>query len=362
MPEVAAELLSKELIERDKDWGDHNGYTALSEAAMAGHTVVVGQLLRADADPNLQAADGRSALHRAAFHGWIPIVRLLLQHGADPELGDVDGRRPMEMTKKESVLEVLGAGAEEHKEIIEQKRKERAENPREPKKESVEIQYPPKRNGPVTRRLVPEKNGSDQVKPEEKDEKFLELHSSLDIVTRPDDFANGRGDRAGYREEPGVRLQQGSLIVETSDGLFASDEVDQKSGPSPEEQAEAWLQDVGDLFVAPNLEAVMKAKSEDTDTALRQNPSNFKASFRRAKALFELGDLEQAMADVTKVVDHYARNTQVSNPEAVALRAAIQLELKKERAKWGEKGGPRWNRAAKECEPLISEVGPEYAA
>lgn len=61
-------------------------------------------------------------------------------------------------------------------------------------------------------------------------------------------------------------------------------------------------------------------------------------------------------------VDHYARNTQVSNPEAVALRAAIQLELKKERAKWGEKGGPRWNRAAKECEPLISEVGPEYAA
>eukprot|EP00913_Durusdinium_trenchii_P020650 g19392.t1 len=241
---------------------------------MAGHTVVVGQLLRADADPNLQAADGRSALHRAAFHGWIPIVRLLLQHGADPELGDVDGRRPMEMTKKESVLEVLGAGAEEHKEIIEQKRKERAENPREPKKESVEIQYPPKRNGPVTRRLVPEKNGSDQVKPEEKDEKFLELHSSLDIVTRPDDFANGRGDRAGYREEPGVRLQQGSLIVETSDGLFASDEVDQKSGPSPEEQAEAWLQDVGDLFVAPNLEAVMKAKSEAQESFNAGHVSN----------------------------------------------------------------------------------------
>ena len=42
-------------LTKDKDWGDHNGYTALSEAAMAGHTVVVGQLLRADADPNLQA-------------------------------------------------------------------------------------------------------------------------------------------------------------------------------------------------------------------------------------------------------------------------------------------------------------------
>lgn len=174
-------------------------------------------------------------------------MRLLLQHGADPELGDVDGRRPMEMTKKESVLEVLGAGAEEHKEIIEQKRKERAENPREPKKESVEIQYPPKRNGPVTRRLVPEKNGSDQVKPEEKDEKFLELHSSLDIVTRPDDFANGRGDRAGYREEPGVRLQQGSLIVETSDGLFASDEVDQKHLEDIHHQSSfGWGKEVGE--------------------------------------------------------------------------------------------------------------------
>ena len=64
-------------------------------------------------------------------------------------------------------------------------------------------------------------------------------------------------------------------------------------------------------------------------------------------------------------VDHYARNTQVSNPEAVALRQAIQQQLKKERAKWGDKGGPRWNRAAQEASPpspLISEVGPEYAA
>ena len=60
-------------------------------------------------------------------------------------------------------------------------------------------------------------------------------------------------------------------------------------------------------------------------------------------------------------MDHYARNTQVSNPEAVALRQAIQQQLKKERAKWGEKSGPRWNRAA-DATPLVSEVGPEYAA
>eukprot|EP00438_Fugacium_kawagutii_P033402 Skav210071 [mRNA] locus=scaffold485:216740:219896:+ [translate_table: standard] len=55
-------------------------------------------------------------------------------------------------------------------------------------------------------------------------------------------------------------------------------------------------------------------------------------------------------------VDHYAQNTQVSNPDAVALRQAIQVSLKKERAKWGEKGGPRWNRAAHDTSPLISEV------
>lgn len=109
----------------DKDWADHNGYTALSEAAMAGHTIVVGQLLRANADPNQQASDGRTALHRAAFHGWIPILRLLLEHGADPELKDTDDRTAAELTRKESVTEVIAKGAEEHREIIEKRRLER---------------------------------------------------------------------------------------------------------------------------------------------------------------------------------------------------------------------------------------------
>mmetsp|Transcript_52823 Transcript_52823/g.86247 ORF Transcript_52823/g.86247 Transcript_52823/m.86247 type:complete len:499 (+) Transcript_52823:25-1521(+) len=486
--------LSKELVERaaagrhqdvdrllkdgaDKDWADYNGYTALSEAAMAGHTIVVGQLLRANADPNRQASDGRTALHRAAFHGWIPILRLLLEHGADPELKDTDDRTAAELTRKESVTEVIAKGTEEHREIIEKRRLER---PKEPLKEVKTVPNLPKRSGPVTRRLVPEtasdqdgkqdaqdskdprdprdpkdpkdkENQENQSKDSKdgkdgKDGKFLELHSSLDIVTRPDDFA-GRGGPGGYQGE--VRLQQGSLIVETSDGLFSSDEVKRdEQGPSPEEKAEVWLQNIGDISVIPNLDSVMKAKSQaqelfnaqqvsearkvttaairaaavllakedemdlterssqredlktlfgvlhsnrslllmnqiqsndeevlqfgshaawtlvvkDTDAALRQNPSNFKASFRRAKALFELGELEQAMVDATKVVDHYARNTQVSNPEAVALRQAIQQQLKKERAKWGDKGGPRWNRAAQEASPLISEVGPEYAA
>lgn len=204
---------------------------------MAGHTIVVGQLLRANADPNRQAADGRTALHRAAFHAWIPILRLLLEHGADPELKDADGRTAAELTQRESVLEVIAKGAEEHRELIE---KLRLERPKEPVKE-VEVPKLPKRSGPVTRRLVPEKADEENKNPEDPtgaakkempkdgegekgDGKFLELHSSLDIVTRPDDFA-GRGCAGGYGANGEVRLQQGSLIVETSDGLFASDEV-----------------------------------------------------------------------------------------------------------------------------------------
>ena len=161
--------------------------------------------------------------------------RLLLEHGADPEALDTDGRRPAELSKKDSVLEALAKGAEEHREIIETKRKDTEQRKAEKEKEVKEIEYPPKRNGPVTRRLVPEKSEKDEKKDEQdekkdekdekKDEKFLELHSSLDIVARPDDFAS-RGDRGYVTSE--VRLQQGSLIVETSDGLFASDEVNKE--------------------------------------------------------------------------------------------------------------------------------------
>ena len=202
---------------------------------MAGHTIVIGQLLRANADPDRQASDGRTAMHRAAFHGWIPILRLLLEYGADPELKDADGRTAAELAKKESVTDVIATGMEEHRDIIEKRRSER---PPEPVKE-VPVPNLPKRTGPVTRRLVPEKNASEpddktnkenkakQPNEEAKDEKkFLELHSSLDIVTKPDDFA---GRSAGGYQGSEVRVQQGSLIVETSDGLFASDEVNRES-------------------------------------------------------------------------------------------------------------------------------------
>lgn len=95
----------------------------------------------------------------------------------------------------------------------------------------------------------------------------------------------------------------------------------------------------------------------DTDAALRKDATNFKASFRRARALFELGDLEGAMADATRVVDHYARTSATPNPEAAGLRDRILDALRKERKKWAEKGPARWNRAAAQDAPLITELG-----
>jgi hypothetical protein len=83
----------------------------------------------------------------------------------------------------------------------------------------------------------------------------------------------------------------------------------------------------------------------DADLALRANPKNFKASFRRAKALLELGELEEALHDATVVVEHYANASSTPNPEAAALRERILDAIKKERAKWGDKGPRRWNRA-----------------
>ena len=456
--------LSEELIERaaagrhqdvarlledgaDTEFADRNGYTALSEAAMAGQTVVVGQLLRAAADPNKAAKDGRTPLHRAAVHSWMPVLRLLLENGADPSLKDCNEKTPVEVAGKAAVQELFAGFTEAQiQEAISEQKKKIAQRPR------YEEDTPPKASETSAASELPKKatrtpktiyykdaaggrDGSEGTSEGQK--QFLELHPTLDIVAQPDGFASQTGGASGYQDD--VRLQGGSLIIETSDGLFASDEVGKGASESPEQLAARWLEteaglpdvalemsaiqaakaqaqeqfnqgDVGaarrvttaairaaELLLAKDLSLEEKANEDlqsllgilrsnrsllltqqiqagddevlqfgsdaawklvvkDTGAALMDNPSNFKASFRRARALFELGELDQAMSDATRVVDHYARNTQVSNPEAVALRQNIMDALKKERAKWGDKGGPRWNRLVNDGGALISEV------
>jgi len=378
----------------------------------------------------------------------MPILRLLLENGADPAVQDAGGKTALDVARKPAVQELFASfTAEQIQDAMQAQREKMAMRPRyeedrEASKENkrVEVQELPKKRAPKTI-YYKDRGGQDDhadKKGQESDkQQFLELHPTLDIVSKPDDFAlRAANTGGGYAGD--VRLQSGSLIVETSEGLFASNEVSHNnpdSDPS-EVRAEDWLQQV-DQEVLPEMKAILAAKAQaqehfnqgkvgdarqvttaairaaelllakesveekaneslgsllgtlrsnrslllthqiqaedsevlqfgshaawalvvkDTDAALLDNPNNFKASFRRARALFELGELDQAMSDATRVVDHYARNTQVSNPEAVDLRQRIMEALKKERAKWGEKGGPRWNRMAGDRDGLISEV------
>lgn len=85
-------------FERDFNWGQRFGWTALVVAAMRGHLGIVEQLLAHNADPNLPAIHsglgpdwgdtGRATrdvpIVVAATQGYIHIVKKLLEHGANP--------------------------------------------------------------------------------------------------------------------------------------------------------------------------------------------------------------------------------------------------------------------------------------
>ncbi|CAD7959871.1 unnamed protein product [Amoebophrya sp. A120] len=82
----------------------------------------------------------------------------------------------------------------------------------------------------------------------------------------------------------------------------------------------------------------------DSSNALRADPGNFKAYYRRAIACRNLCELDQALEDATKVVEHYsAKNMQ--NPEAARFREELIEEVKAERRKWHAGSSERWNRA-----------------
>jgi len=113
--------------------------------------------------------------------------------------------------------------------------------------------------------------------------------------------------------------------------------------------------------LAHGAEAAWGLVARDANRALDIEPSNFKASFRRARALFEMGDLEAALGDATRVVEHYARTSPTPNPEAAALRDRILEAIQQDRRKWGQRGPARWNRAGLDA-PLISDLGGGPAA
>jgi hypothetical protein len=663
---------------------DHNGYSALSEASIAGHTIVVGQLLRALANPNSKAHDGRTPLHRAAFHGWQPVISLLLDHGADPAIRDESGQSAADLSRTPMVKKQINefpadktqAAKEERKRKLaerppipvpsleedqakatpdtaaraadtgfkppprgraaqEEAAKVKAETEAKAKAEAVkekkkvaatklkadkerreqaykdamqelndmvadgqslgesgysiadaprpltarmevagagdsrlngryQVQFATKdrvefvkvddehcqvcwsswqdewrmfigdykmgsvlyrhnyrpnwkadechgvpvdnwqkwfgKDGVPTVCVLPElgteeaetpceiavetsaevstaqpsspsvtageasSGGEKQIK---KTSEFLELHSKLDIVS-VDDGAERRSGAAGAsflssssRSKEVQLTLGGERIVETADGLFGAGEVQVEAETQPVAEvvdqdalARAWLDSTGmNPSIPATWESIVAAKGTaqelyaeqkiaeacqattaailalkrfeaaggpsvsddsvdgvldtdgrsgaelpseaevesmrgvlhsnrslllqhqiqagdpavlafgadaawrlvvgDADVALKANPTNFKASFRRGRALLDLGELEEALQDATNVVDHYASSSSTPNPEAAALRERVLDAIKKERGKWGEKGPRRWNRGAKD---LITEV------
>ena len=65
-------------------------YTPLSMAAKAGNSAIVGEMLKAGADPKAAGANGLTPLMMAATSGDPDAVRMLLERGADPNAKESD--------------------------------------------------------------------------------------------------------------------------------------------------------------------------------------------------------------------------------------------------------------------------------
>lgn len=90
-------------------FADPSGHTALSEAAVAGHTHICRLLLEAGASANARNVQGRTPLWRAAFQGRADTVRLLLEYGADPRIPSADGETPQMVASVAELKAELGA-------------------------------------------------------------------------------------------------------------------------------------------------------------------------------------------------------------------------------------------------------------
>ncbi len=73
---------------------------ALRDAAQAGDSADVEQLLADGADPNWRAHGGGTALHHAAARGDMALVRTLLDAGADRAVTNSDGFTPADMARQ----------------------------------------------------------------------------------------------------------------------------------------------------------------------------------------------------------------------------------------------------------------------
>jgi ankyrin repeat domain-containing protein 50 len=93
-----------------------DGQSAIACACYNGHVAVVGQLLRAGADPNAKDDERITPLHIAATYGHKSIVQQLLGAGADPNTKDDARITPLHIAAKYGhksiVQQLLRAGAD----------------------------------------------------------------------------------------------------------------------------------------------------------------------------------------------------------------------------------------------------------
>lgn len=84
----------------------------LLQAAHAGDTAAVEQLLQQGGDANQAGSEGERALHWAADRGHLAVVRLLLEQGADVNAADCDGLTPLHyagLAEQAAAAEALAA-------------------------------------------------------------------------------------------------------------------------------------------------------------------------------------------------------------------------------------------------------------
>lgn len=90
-------MIAKAKVDVRIDEPSAQGYSALSDAAAAGHLACVHALLEAGASPASKGPRGVSVLHRAAAQDNAEILRMLFKAGADWTAPDADGKTPLDV-------------------------------------------------------------------------------------------------------------------------------------------------------------------------------------------------------------------------------------------------------------------------